>query len=294
MTLRCGGRDVRIGRDDLADAFPTATPRLVVFLHGLCETDEAWLIRSDRFTPYGPRLERELGYTPLYVRYNTGLHISENGRKLERRLSELVAAWPVEVGEIALIGHSMGGLVSRSACYYGLESDWVTKVRHVFTLGTPHGGAPLEQVVHAASCALASLPETRSLAQALNRRSVGIKDLRHGYLLEEDWTGHDPDAFIRRAAREVPFLSTANHYFVCATLSRDSDAPVGRVIGDLLVLRASAWAHGGKGRRMRFPVENYRHVGGATHFDLLNHPAIYDQISKWLGGARGLPAPAAA
>ena len=292
MALRRGGRDIAPSADALATTFADATSRLAVFAHGLCETDDAWKLGSARHTPYGARLRAELGYTPLYIRYNTGRHISENGRELAKLLHAVTDSWPVEVDEIALIGHSMGGLVARSACHYGSEHDWTTKVRHVFTLGAPHRGAPLEQLTHAASAALARLPETRGLAKALNARSVGIKDLRYGYLVDEDWSGHDPDAFLRRAGREIPFMRSANHYFVCATLSRDAEHPVGRIIGDLLVLRASAWAHGNRGERMRFPVDHYRHVGGASHFDLLNHPAIYAQIGRWLTARAALAAPA--
>jgi pimeloyl-ACP methyl ester carboxylesterase len=282
MTVRRGGRDLELSADALASALPNAQPRVAVFLHGLCESDDAWRLRSDRHRPYGDRLEAELGYTSLYINYNSGLHISENGRECAELLSSLVQAWPVPVHELALVGHSMGGLVARSACHYGASSDWASKVRHVFTLGAPHHGAPLEQVAHRASVAFARLPETRALARALNLRSAGIKDLRHGYLIDEDWLDQDPDAYLRNTGREIPFLESANHYFVCATLSREPHAPVGRMIGDLLVMRASAWGHRGKGQRMRFPVEHYSHVGGANHFDLLNHPAIYEQIRRWL------------
>jgi pimeloyl-ACP methyl ester carboxylesterase len=238
-------------------------------------------------------MEIELGFTPLYVRYNTGRHISENGRELAELLEELIQAWPVPVDEVVLIGHSMGGLVGRSACHYGADSACVAKVRHVFTLGTPHRGAPLEQVTNAATAALARLPETRPLAKALNIRSVGIKDLRYGYLVDECWMDQDCDAYLRNTSKEIPFLPTARHYFICATLSREADAPVGRIIGDLLVLRPSAWAHEGRGKRMQFPIEHYHHIGGANHFDLLNHPAIYAQIRRCLSSQRVLPSPAA-
>jgi pimeloyl-ACP methyl ester carboxylesterase len=235
-------------------------------------------------------MEIELGYTPIYVRYNTGRHISENGRELARLLEALVASWPTEVHEITLVGHSMGGLVARSACHYGAGSACVAKVRHVFTLGAPHRGAPMEQAANAASVALARLPETRPLARALNLRSVGIKDLRYGYLTDECWMDQDCDAFLRDSSREVPFLPTARHYFICATLTREADAAVGRIIGDLLVLRPSAWAHEERGKRMRFPIEHYHHLGGANHFDLLNHPAIYAQMRRCLASQRALPA----
>jgi pimeloyl-ACP methyl ester carboxylesterase len=223
------------------------------------------------------------------VRYNSGLHISDNGRRLAELLDRLVTAWPVAVDEVVLIGHSMGGLVGRSACHYGRADGWRRRVAHVFTLGSPHRGAPLERVANVACSALSRLPETRGFATPLRVRSAGIKDLRYGYLLDEDWDGHDPDAFLRNTGREVPFLDTANHYFVCATVSADPDAPLSRIVGDLLVVPASAWSQGRRGERLRFPVDQYRHAGGLTHFDLLNHPAIYAQIKRWLTAGRALP-----
>src|SRR5581483_5847116 len=135
MALRSGGRDVVLTRAGIRQAYPHATSRVAVFIHGLCETDDAWMLGGTRHVPYGFRLQAELGYTPVYLRYNTGLHISENGRQLARLLDRILAAWPVEVHELSLIGHSMGGLVARSACHYGAEAPWCGQIRHVFTLG---------------------------------------------------------------------------------------------------------------------------------------------------------------
>ena len=213
-------------------------------------------------------------------------------RSLARLLADLVSAWPTEVHEVSLIGHSMGGLVARSACHYGADTAWPGRVRHVFTLGSPHLGAPLEQAAARATIALSRLPETRALlAGPLKLRSVGIKDLRYGYLVDECWLDQDSDGFLRDTSKEVPFLETASHYFVCATLSHEPDALVGRVIGDLLVLKASAW-HQRRGERLQFAAEHYHHVGGTNHLELLNHPAIYTQIARWMAPRRALPAPA--
>jgi hypothetical protein len=134
------------------------------------------------------------------------------------------------------------------------------------------------------------LPETRGFARALKARSSGIKDLGHGYLVDEDWRDQDPDAFVQQAGSQIPFLESANHYFVAATVSREPDAPLGRIVGDLLVLRSSAWAHAHPGEPMHFPVEHYCHVGELNHFDLLNHPAIYGQLRRWIAGRPALPA----
>jgi pimeloyl-ACP methyl ester carboxylesterase len=231
MSVRRRGRDLELTRAAIGRAYPNAKPRLAVFVHGLCETDDAWKHAAAWHVPYGHRMDFELGYTPVYLRYNTGRHVSENGRDLAQLLERLVAEWPVAVHELVLIGHSMGGLVARSACHYGAGSACVAKVHHVFTLGTPHRGAPLEQAASAASAALARLPETRPLARALNVRSSGIKDLRYGYLVDECWLDQDCDTFLRNTSRAIPFLPTARHYFICATLSREPDAAVGRTIG---------------------------------------------------------------
>ena len=297
MALRRGGRDVALDPGALAAAFPDAGPRLAVIVHGLCESEDAWQLHAARSIPYGDRLRAEFGYTPIYVRYNSGLHISANGRRLTQLLDEVVDAWPVAIAEIALVGHSMGGLVARSACHYAGErgaertaSSWRELVRHVFLLGSPHKGAPLELGVNALCHAASRLPEVKPFATLIRIRSAGIKDLGYGYVIDEDWDGHDPDAFWTNTGTIVPFLETATHYFVSATLSREADAPLGRYLGDLLVLRPSAWSQGSPGERLQFPVTQYSHLGAASHFDLLNHPAVYAQIRHWIG-ARQLPAP---
>ena len=167
MAIRVGGHPVPPRRTALAEAFPKATPRLVVFVHGLMGEEHGWLLgRRQGREDYGTRLARDLGCTPVYVRYNTGRHISENGRSLADLLEAVADEWPVQVEEIALVGHSMGGLVSRSACYAAAldEAAWVRTVRHVISLGSPHLGAPLEQAVHVASHAFGRLPETRMMS----------------------------------------------------------------------------------------------------------------------------------
>ncbi len=293
MAVRRRGREVPLERESVAAAFTDATPRLAVFVHGLAETESAWRRRADRHLPYGDRLRAELHYTPVYVRYNSGLHISDNGRRLAQVLDELTAGWPVAVDEIALIGHSMGGLVLRGACHYGGAGGWRERVRHVLMLGSPHRGAPLERAANAACHAASLLPETRPLSTPIRIRSAGVKDLGFGYVVDEDWVGHDPDALWSNTATVVPYLETANHYFVSATVSREADAPVGRLVGDLLVLQASAWSQERGVRRRRFPVDHYAHLGAANHFDLLNHPAVYELIRGWLAADRELAAPAA-
>jgi pimeloyl-ACP methyl ester carboxylesterase len=295
MGVRRRGADVPATREGLAAAFPDATSRIAVFVHGLCGDEQCWRLfplrgREGRRT-YGERLQDELSFTPVEVRYNTGLRISANGRALARLIEDVVDGWPVGVEEVVLVGHSMGGLVSRSACHYAEEDGrrWAALVRHVFCLGSPHLGADLEKGANALAWAFGRLPETRALGAFLNARSVGIKDLRFGSCVEEDWSDCDPDEFLRDRCNEVPFLPDTAYYFIGATLSR---GPVGTLLGDLLVRLPSASGRGnGRGRRIPFEVDNGRELSGLTHFDLLNHPAVYDQLRTWI--TRG-PTPARA
>jgi pimeloyl-ACP methyl ester carboxylesterase len=281
MAPRRDGRAVELDAASLRAAYPDATGRLVVFLHGLMESEFAWRIGGGE--TYGARLRDELGFAPVELRYNTGCHISENGLALADLLEELVANWPVEVERIALVGHSMGGLVARSGCYQAAERGdvWVSHVRHVVSLGSPHMGAPLAQGVHWASAALHALPETRPLAGFLRRRSAGIRDLRQGSLVDADWRDRDPDALRAEACQEVPLLEGATHCFVAATVMPDARHPVSRLVGDYLVLEASA---SGRSRTRRIPFEAEHGVvlGGTHHIALLNHPEVYARLRAWL------------
>ncbi len=287
MAVRRDRADVVPRRESLEVAFPEATSKVAVFLHGLGETEESWRLHAERHglgteSTYGSRLAEDLGYTPVYLRYNTGLHISENGRHLTSLLDDVVAAWPAPVTELILIGHSMGGLVSRSACHYGHQRNhsWVSMLRHVFYLGTPHLGAGLEQWVRRLSDVFAKLDESRPLASVLDRRSVGVKDLSAGYLLDDDWC--DGGSGSQRAPNDVPLIPWANHYAVSATVTASRDHPLGRLVGDFLVQPDSARGQSRDGEHIPFPVEHTRHFGGLHHFNLLNHPTVYEALREWL------------
>lgn len=292
MALRAEGSDVPLSAEGVARAYPEATRSLAVFVHGLCESEESWSLAAesrhgDRRITYGSLLREDLGFTPLYVRYNTGRCIADNARGLAELLEQLVAVWPVPVEEIVLVGHSMGGLVIRGACHTADEAgwSWTASVRHVFCLGTPHLGARLERGVAAAASALDRLPETRPAARWLDARSAGVKDLRHGACVDDDAHGHDAAGLVRMRRAEVPFLEHASYYFVAATLVRDSEHPAADWVGDLLVHLASA-SGSGEDRHLPFPVENGAHFGGMHHFDLLNHPAVYEQLKRWIARDR--------
>ena len=296
MTVREGGREIPMDSEAVARAFPDATPRVALFTHGLCESEAGWHLAAERHhgdpgSWHGSRLRRDLGFTPVKLRMNSGLRVSDNGRRLARLLAQLEDCWPVPVEELLLVGHSMGGLINRSACHYAMQEEypWVERVRNVVTLGAPHLGAPLEQAAARLGVALNWTPESRPLARALAQRSVGIKDMRYGALVDEDWQGQDPDAWGPDRCADIPLLENAAHYVIGATVTRDSRHPLGRVIGDLLVLYPSSAGQSRSGRKVAFEVDNTRHLGGLNHFHLLNHPRVYEVMLEWL---RRAPQPA--
>ncbi|MCW2801583.1 MAG: alpha/beta hydrolase, partial [Aeromicrobium sp.] len=295
MAIRVEGEDVSATGWPLAEAFRSGTSHPVVFLHGLCENDESWSNSAERWgTTYAERIVAETDGTPVMVRYNTGLHISENGKHLDTLLQQLVASWPVPVTRITLVGHSMGGLVVRAATNHATASGqtWQYLVRDVVCLGTPHAGANLEKVAHLGSRLLRFWPESSPFSSILESRSAGIVDLRHGYITQDEWEGQDLTGqwgLDRIAAAPLPH---AEYHFVAATLGASQGHPLSSVLGDLLVHFSSATGVGKAG-----PIVDgarFEYLPSVHHFALLNHPRVGDWLVEWLNARtrtmRALPA----
>ncbi|MEM9189298.1 MAG: alpha/beta fold hydrolase [Myxococcota bacterium] len=277
MVLRVGDHYLQPDPASLQSALPNPSPRVALFVHGLGTTEWSWCLEAEAYhgdpeTSFGTLLDRDLGITPVYLRYNTGRRISENGRRLASLIEAFVEAYPIPVEELVLIGHSMGGLVVRSAGHYGVESgaEWTTKVKHVFCLGSPHQGAPLAKAGRLLSDVLGAidLPATQVTSRIIAGRSHGIQDLDAGAIVDQDWlTDH------RDLAAASPTIPGAQHYFVSATVTEDPNHPLGRLVGDLLVRGGSA-THGIE--ESHFAIATT--YGGVLHHQLQNHPAIYAQI----------------
>ncbi|MDP9495642.1 MAG: alpha/beta fold hydrolase [Actinomycetota bacterium] len=281
------GSPVRVTPHDLTASFPTATARLVLLVHGLGRTESSWLDRGEQAGLW-EMLATDTSITPVMIRYNSGRHVSENGADLARLLERLWRSWPVPLESISLVGHSMGGLVIRSACRVGHDADqrWVDTVDKVVTVGTPHLGAPLEKVANVVSWGLRATPESSPLADFLDARSVGIKDLRFGAIVDEDWLGSEPDALLRNTVSNLPPLDGVDHHFVAAVITSDPTHPVGALVGDLMVRPSSGT---GQGRRRQIEATDVRVLGGRRHFDLLHDPDVQEQVLAWLSASKTGP-----
>ena len=188
MGFRHGGRELVLETKELRAAIPHAGGKLLVLVHGSCMNDLQW---NRRGHDHGAALARDLGYTPIYLHYNSGLHISTNGRALAALLDRLVAQWPTPIDELVVLGHSMGGLVARSACHYGelAQRSWRQQLGKLICLGSPHHGAPLERGGNWIDVLLGMTRYSAPLARLGQIRSAGVTDLRFGNVLDEHWEG---------------------------------------------------------------------------------------------------------
>jgi len=279
MELRRGGVALPLDRRGLARALPGAGGRVVVLVHGSCMDDLRWHRNGH---DHGAALERDLGWTALHVRYNSGLHVSTNGRALSALLERLVRAWPVPVRELALLGHSMGGLVSRSAFHAGSRPGvrWTGRVRRMVFLGTPHHGAPAERAGNWVNVVLGAAPFTGPLARLPRIRSAGVTDLRHGNVLDRDWEGRDRFRAGPDPRTPLPLPPKVKCHAVAASKARGPDAPPR---GDGLVPIDSALGrHRDPAFDLRFPASRRWIAWGTDHFGLLERREVYERVRDWL------------
>jgi pimeloyl-ACP methyl ester carboxylesterase len=298
MSLRSEGRPLVLEPHALAARLPGATGKVLVLIHGLCMNDLQWLGGTAGSPGHGESLARELGYTPVYLHYNTGLHSSTNGEQLANMLQQLSKAWPQPVEELTLLVHSMGGLVARSACHHAAEAghSWLAKLKSLVVLGTPHHGAPLERLGSWVDGVLGSNIVTRPFAKIGQVRSAGITDLRHGNVLQTDW--HHAGRFERGPdARQVlPLPTGVDCYAVAATTLAAGSGPLvpvkealsRKMIGDGLVsLESALGQHAEPARTLAFPPENQWIAQGMNHIELLHRPEVTRQLVRWLGAPAG-------
>jgi pimeloyl-ACP methyl ester carboxylesterase len=283
MTIRHEGRALTLERTALAERLPKASGQLLVLLHGLCMGDRQWTREGH---DHGAALARDLGFTPVYLHYNSGLHVSINGHALAGLLDRLVDQWPQPLQRLVLLGHSMGGLLARSALHYGAQAGqrWPSRVDDLLCLGTPHHGAPLERAGHWVDIVLGATPYAAPFARLGKVRSAGITDLRHGNLLDEDWVGRD--RFARGADRRqpLPLPESVCCFALAASLGAQGGDLKERLLGDGLVpLDSALGRHRDAARTLAFAAERQWIGYGMNHLDLLSRAEVYAQLRQWLG-----------
>ena len=269
-SLRHAGQALPLGERHWASALRSPSPRLLVQVHGLCMNDRQWQRNGH---DHGEQLVRALGYTAIHLHYNSGLSIASNGRAFSALLQQLLEGWPVPVERFAILGHSMGGLVTRAAMHEATQrtQPWLRQLDQVIFLGTPHHGAPLERAGHLLQQTLGLTPWTAPFVRIGELRSAGIRDLRHGTI--SDAPAH------RRAA--VPLPAGVRAYAVAGSQSTTRS---GRALrGDGLVPVSSALGdHRDPRRRLPIAPARQQLVERTGHLDLLDSQEVYRQLQRWL------------
>ena len=276
MTLRFQGKVLE------AHALPAnaaVTGKVLVLIHGLCMNDLQWTHQ------HSDALAAERGYTPIYVRYNTGLHTSLNGALFSQQLEALLQHWPVQVTDLTVLAHSMGGLVTRSALQLAQQGGliWPKSLKNIVFLGTPHHGAPLERAGNWVDVLLGVTPFSAPFKKLAELRSAGITDLRYGFVVDADWHGHD--RFRRQPDRRtpVPLPETVACYTVAATTAAKRSNAADRLVGDGLVpLHSALGQHTESERCLHFDKNKQLIAYRMNHLALLNSPEVTQQLLTWL------------
>jgi len=280
MAVQHGGRPLPLHALGLAQRLPDARARVLLMVHGLCMGPAQWLRNGH---DHGQALAEAGGFTPLYLHYNSGRHVSENGRDLAALLRDLHQHWPVPLEEIVILGHSMGGLVARSACRQAQGEPWLARLGKLVFLGTPHHGAPLARGGHWIDGILGASPYTAAFAQLARKRSAGIGDLRHGSLLASVWADAKAFAHGHDTRSPVPLPAGVACHAMAASLGEQTGDLKDALLGDGLVPMASALGQHQQARRqLAFDADKQWTGLAMGHLDLLDRPEVYAQLKRWV------------
>jgi pimeloyl-ACP methyl ester carboxylesterase len=277
MQFRHNGEALTLDKTALSSAIPDVTGKVLVLIHGLCMNDRQWNMARDDGTrhDHGAALQQDLGYTAVYLRYNTGLHVTENGKAFADALEALLAAWPVKVKELAIVAHSMGGLVTRSACHHASVNAhaWRKQLKKIVFLGTPHQGAPLERGGHWIDMILGATPYASPFAKLGKVRSTGITDLRYGSVVDNVDQDHPV----------LPLPSKVKCFAIAGTTGQRSGDLQDRLLGDGLVPLASALGeHDDPQLALNFPTARKVTLYSTNHMQLLSAAMAYEAVKRFL------------
>jgi pimeloyl-ACP methyl ester carboxylesterase len=281
MQFRYQSKTIEINAESLKVTYPKINGKILLMIHGSCMSDVQWTRKNHN---HGEILSEELEKTPIYLNYNSGKHISTNGKKLNENLQKLVENWPVPVEEIIIIAHSMGGLLTRSALYYAdqNQNNWTKHLKKVAFLGTPHHGSHVERIGNYVDLILESVPYLKPFARLGKIRSAGVTDLRYGNLIAEDW--QKSGRFERKGdqRQHIQLPKNIDFYAVAAVIGKETIGSA-KILGDSLVdVKSALGQHKKTEKNLDFKLENTLIVYKNNHLDLLSNPEILEKLKIWL------------
>jgi pimeloyl-ACP methyl ester carboxylesterase len=279
MCFRRNG--VPLDEQALAEVIKNSQGKVAIMLHGSCMNDLQWLRNGH---DHGTAIKRDLGFEPIYLYYNTGLHISENGRNFSELLEKLTQLSDQPL-DMIMIAHSMGGLVARSACHYSKELNhtWLKQLSKLVFLGTPHHGTHLEKAGNLVDFFLETNPYSAPFSRLGKIRSSGVTDLRYGNVVDDDWNGRDRFELSSDKRVPVPLPENVECYAMAASAGSSSNLLSDGLIGDGLVNVNSAFGcHKKTELSLLFPPEHQWVGRNMGHLSLLDHPDVYETLRRWL------------
>jgi len=281
MQFRLNGVPLAMGDQTFNQAVQQSGGKIALMVHGSCMNDLQW---NRQGHDHGAALARDLGYLPVYLHYNTGLHISQNGREFAGLIEVFINQLPQPI-EFLIIAHSMGGLVSRSACHYGKVAghSWLNHLFKIVFLGTPHHGALLERAGNWIDIILEISPYSAPFSRLGKIRSAGVTDLRYGNILDEDWKERDRFQCSGDHRIAVPLPDGLQCYTIAATTGKKMSILGDQLIGDgLVTLNSALGRHNNADLNLLFPKTHQWIARDMNHMDLLNQPEVYETIKRWL------------
>ena len=249
----------------------------LLLIHGLCMNDYLWRRPSQDPSchDHGQALQQDLSLSPIYLRYNTGLAVCDNGQRLAAQIQQFCQLLPNDK-QLHVLCHSMGGLIMRSAMHLAELNgdDWPDKLGKVVFLGTPHQGAVLEKTGHLIDYLLSINPYSAPFAKLGQVRSQGIKNLRHGTIT------HDT---ITRDHQAIQLPAGVNAYALAASTKNTGKQGRQNWLGDGLVSVQSALGeHPKAGREIHFKASHKHTFKQVNHMQLLSDQQVYHTIKSIL------------
>lgn len=282
MQFRYQAKAFTIDTKSIKQTYPKVNGKIILMVHGSCMSDIQWTHKNHN---HGKTIAKDLQKTAVYLNYNSGKHVSTNGKELSLQLEKLVTKWPVPITELTILAHSMGGLVSRSAIYYGelQKNNWTKMLNKVVFLGTPHHGSHIERTGNYLDIILAATPYLKPFAKLAKIRSAGVTDLRYGNLVDEDWLHKDRFELKKDTRQHIPLSKNINFYSIAAVTGKETDSLSKQIFGDTLVdVKSALGQHKNPDKILRFKKENNWIAYQSNHLDLLNNPKIVDKLKEWL------------
>jgi pimeloyl-ACP methyl ester carboxylesterase len=282
MGFRYNTKTILLNSKKIKDNYPKITGKIILLVHGSCMNDIQWTRKEHN---HGELLAKELDKTVIYLHYNSGRHISTNGQELNELLEELIQEWPVFVEELTIIAHSMGGLVSRSAVYYGekKQNTWTKFLKKIIFLGTPHHGAPMEQAGNYLDIILEAIPYAKPFAKLGKIRSAGVTDLRYGNLIDEDWQHRDRFEMQGDQRNHISIPKGIKCYSVAGVVGVKAATISSQLLGDNMVgLKSALGKHKNADKNLFDDMEDTWIAYENNHVDLLNSAKVYAKIKSWM------------